>query len=374
MPRARLVLPLLLLTPLGASAAPPGWDLKAFLSPAAPAAKPILLPGGIADPAGRVGYLSSAAGGIEALDLKTGEVLWETVEAQRPLLFSGSRLVAQAGLKRNRVRVLVFEGQTGECVLESDPVVLPAWVVAGTAPGRSFNARWRLERNQVVLAWEAEASYAGTGRPTAEQQAAARKHAAGVARIDLDTGLVELGPAEHAKPEPPQPAKEVEKMAVRWQGSVGPLACAVVLEESSGGQSLVLRLWDPATGKAAEPKELLRGRRLLVQPTLDGRHLALRDAASGPDEKGVGRPSRDQTWTLFPLDLTGPIRKVPYEAGTQSLAVVGPRVLYAVAGPVPGAINRQVVQPRTLKAVSLETGKIVWERPVAGKPLTPPVN
>ncbi len=374
MPRARLLWPLLLLTPLAASAAPPAWNQKSLLSPTTSVAKPILLPGGIADPAGRIGYFSSAGGGIEAVNLQTGEVVWESIEAQLPLLFAGSRLVAQAGIKRNRVRILVFEAQTGECVLESDPVVLPAWVVTGAAPGYSFNARWRLERNQLVLAWEAEATLTTTTRPPAKQQPAT-KHASGTARIDLDTGLVELGPPKRTTAEPPpQPLKEVEKLAVRWQGTIGPLTSAVVLEESGGGQSLVLRLWDPATGKAAEPKELLRGQRLLVQPTLDGRYLALRDAGTAPDDRGAGRPSRERVWTLFPLGLGRPVRQVPYEAGAQALAVVGARVLYVVSGPIPGAINRPVVPPRTLKAVNLETGKVVWERPVGGKPVLPPVH
>jgi hypothetical protein len=364
---------LVLLSPLSAAAA--GLDLKALLSQAAPAPKPILLPGGLADPGGRIGYLSSAVGGIEAIELKTGEVLWESIEAQRPLLLTGSRLIAQAGVKRNRLRILVFDALSGECLLESDPVVLPGWVVTGPAPGRTFNSRWHLDRNQLVLAWEADASYTGTARPTPQKEAAARRHAAGTARIDLDTGLVELGPADKSLAGPlPQAVKEVEKMSVRWQGTLGPLACAVVLEESSGGQSLMLRIWDPASGKALEPRELLRGKRLMVQPTLDGRYLALRDASTAPDERGVGRPAPETAWTLVPLDFTGPVRKVPYELGTQTLAVVGPHLLYAVPGSVSGAINRPLVPPRTLKAVNLETGKVVWERPVAGKPLTPPVH
>jgi hypothetical protein len=56
----------------------------------------------------------------------------------------------------------------------------------------------------------------------------------------------------------------------------------------------------------------------------------------------------------------------------QAMAVVGPRLFYAVPGPVQGAIHRPVVPARTLKALSLETGKVLWERAVAGKQLNPP--
>src|SRR5262249_43794681 len=62
-----------------------------------PANSPLLLPAGIADPAGRVGYFASASGGIEAIDLTSGKVLWQTHEAQRPVLLDGEHLLAQAG-------------------------------------------------------------------------------------------------------------------------------------------------------------------------------------------------------------------------------------------------------------------------------------
>ncbi len=376
MPRARMLWLLVLFAPLGLPASAPAVDLKSFLGPGAqgPVPKSIPLPGGFADPAGRTGFVASAVGGIEALDLKTGEVLWESIEAQRPLLLAGSRLIAQAGTRRNRFRILVYEALTGECVLESDPVVLPAWVVTGSAPGRSFEARWRLERNLLVCAWEAEACYAGLDNPTKEQREAARKRASGSARIDLDTGIVEMGPAEKAEPEPPpKPLKELEKLSVRWLGTIGAFTSAVVLHQTPEEQSLVLLLWDPASGKASPPRVLLRGKRLLLQTSLDGQYLCLRDGGTGPDEKGV-RPSREQSWTLVPLDLTGQVRKVPYEAGMQDLAFIGPRLYCAVSGPVQGAINRPVVQARTLKAVSLDSGKVLWERAVAGKQLNPPTR
>ena len=104
----------------------------------------VLLPCGVADAAGRTGFLANAAGGIDAVDLVAGELLWSTDEAQRPLLVVGDRLYAQAGLKRNRIRILAFDiNKTGECVLESDAVVLPPWVVVGEAPGHSFTASSR---------------------------------------------------------------------------------------------------------------------------------------------------------------------------------------------------------------------------------------
>jgi hypothetical protein len=346
---------------------------KASLLPVAP---PIPLPCGIADPAGRTGFFASVSGGIDAVDLKTGELLWETTEAQRPLLLAGTRLLAQAGVQRNRLRILAFDlTQNGACVLESDPVVLPGWVVTAEAPGRSFTAHWRLDRNQLLLAWEASAWYTGTTRPTPKQEAAARKHAAGTARIDLDSGRVEVGPAEPPAQHPAvEDFPELDKKAIRWQGIAGGRRCAILLEESSSQQKLLLRSWDAATGKEAEPKELLRGKRLLLQPTLDGRLLLLRDAGNTPDENNLGKDRTDQFWTLVSPELGAAVARLPFSPGTQAVAVLGLRVYYAVSGPVRGSLDRPLLQPRTVRAYDLKTGKQVWERAVAGKVLAPPAR
>jgi hypothetical protein len=166
----------------------------------------VLLPSGIVDPTGRAAYVANSHGGIDAVDLQSGELLWETYEAQRPLMVLGSHLLAQAGVKRNRLRILAFDlARHGECVLESDPVVFPGWVVTGEAAGRSFTARWHVDHNHLVLSWEATAWYAGPGRPNPLQQEAARRHARGTARIDLDSGQVETGPPEPPVAPPPGP-------------------------------------------------------------------------------------------------------------------------------------------------------------------------
>jgi hypothetical protein len=338
-------------------------------------AKASPMPCGLADPAGRTGFFASAIGGIEAVDLKTGELLWESSEAQRPLLVTGTRLIAQAGFKRNRLRILVFDlTQNGECVLESDPVVLPAWVVVADAPGRSFDARWRVERNQAVLSWEAAAWYAGIEKISPDEQAAARKHAAGTARIDLDSGQVELGPPEATAARPGlEVVPELEKKAIRWQGEIGNARAAILLEQTAEQQTLILRTWDRATGKEGQAKELAKGKRLLLLPTLDGHFLCLRDGGLAPDEKNLGRDRTDLFFNLLSVDLGGAVvAKVPYEPGMQLMTVLGTRLYYCVSGNVRGRTDRPMAQTRTLKAYDVAAGKLVWSRAVAGKVVAPP--
>jgi hypothetical protein len=335
----------------------------------------VLLPVGIADASGATGFFASAGGGIEAVDLATGKLLWETNEAQRPLLVVGNHLLAQAGLKRNRLRILRLDLTcNGECDLESDPVVFPAWVVTGEAPGHSFSAHWHLEKHQLVMDWEATAWYAGKTKPTPEQVSATRKRAQGVALIDLRTGQVEVRPATKVVPSPTPPLPEyLEEKAVRWQGIVGKRWKVLALEEEEGRQRLVWHAWDRETEKAEHPKVLLQGKRLLVRETLDERILCLREASPSPDERASLTPDKSaRWWSLYSVEMDKWIGRIPVESGMHALAVVGKRAFYLVPGTLRGRLDRPNMQARTLKAIDLESGKKLWERNVAAKLLASP--
>src|SRR5262245_22367828 len=105
---------------------------------------PVVLPAGVADPAGKVGYLAGAKGLVEAVDLEKGELLWQSKEPARPLVAFDKLLVAQARVadRANRVRVVLFDVKDkGKKVLESEPIVFPEWVSISTAYGKSFSSR-----------------------------------------------------------------------------------------------------------------------------------------------------------------------------------------------------------------------------------------
>jgi hypothetical protein len=352
----------------------------------------ILLPQGLADPAGQIGFFASADDGIECIDLANGKVLWRTHEAQRPLLVDGDHLLAQAGTKRNRLRILRLEvKRNGECDFESDPLVFPEWVVTGEAHGHSFIAQWRKEKHHLVLDWEARAWYVGKARPTPEEESAARKHARGSARIDLRSGQIEILPIvspplspnlgkangvsspnwEESRGQPPLP-EQLEKKELRWQGLTGPYWKVLALEEEKGQQRLVLHSWDRRQNTEQQPKELLRGKRLLVRATLDEQVLCLREAAPCPDEGASFKQTKPVTWQLFSVQTGELLGRIPDEAGMHTIAVLGQCVFYLVPGTLRGPLDQPNVQPQTLRAVDLRSGKKLWEHPVAGKLITPP--
>jgi hypothetical protein len=335
------------------------------------------LPGGVADPGGRTGFVSSLKGGIEAIDLVTGDVLWESIEAQLPLLAANDRLYAQAGVKRNRLRVLVFDLiKKGECVLETDPVVFPDWVVTADTTGRSFKADWHLEGDTLVLAWEARAWYCGKDRPTPTLEAEARRHASGLVRFDLLTGQIKMLPAEPpapvADPLVQRATRDLQQRAARWQGMVGSTFKALVLEQDGEEQKLVLMSWAKDGSVLESPPALLRGRRLQVLATLDNRYLCVRDASPSPDQRPTEEDRKRFDWAIYATDTGEVLTRTPFEAGTQAIMVLGSRLLVLLTGSSSGPIDRPFVNPRILKAIDVQTGKLQWQHTLAGKAVVPP--
>ncbi len=336
---------------------------------------PIHLPQGIADPQGRVGYFASATGGIEAIDLATGSVLWQTSEAQIPLLLDGEHLLAQAGVKRNRLRVLRLDlKRGGECDMESDPVVFPAWVVTGEAPGRLFSARWRVERHHMVLDWEASAWYIGASKPTPEEAEAARKRADGQVFVDLRTGQIDVRPpTKVVRPVGPTLPEHLQKKSLRWQGRYGDGWKVLSLEDHRGKQRFLLHTWTPGEQTASEPKELLVGEHLQARTTLDESVLCLRECNLRPEDRTSLMPKKTlPPWHLFSATTGDLLGSIPHEPGGHAFAVLGKRAFYLVSGSFGGSLQRGGVQTQTLRAVDLSTGKKLWEHPVAGKLIAPP--
>jgi outer membrane protein assembly factor BamB len=158
---------------------------------------PVLLPGGVTDAAGAIGYLTVPGGdGLVAVDLETGKVLWQTKDANQALVVDGNRLVARSG-RDNRLRVVVLDTTAkGKRLLETEPLELPAWAEVArpwTYQNRSqtFAVGGRIVKGNLELNWSAYKSYFSG----AASSAGKKDTASGRARVDLETGKIEVLPA-----------------------------------------------------------------------------------------------------------------------------------------------------------------------------------
>ena len=167
------------------------------------------VPGGVTDSTGKVLYLSGAQCGVVAVDAESGNVLWQSRDGSRPLALVEDRLAVLSARPEPgvgnamRVRYLDVE-DNGARVGESDPVILPGVRVGDGRDhhggGTLFRLRASRVGNDLHLHWSAGSyPYGGV------RGAGSPRSTAGVAKVDLRTGKVELRTAE--KEEEAQSAK-----------------------------------------------------------------------------------------------------------------------------------------------------------------------
>ena len=243
----------------------PALLLAAGISPthAAPVPKDdapssVPFPGGVADPAAKTAYVTNTAGGIDAIDLGKGDLLWDTKEPAKPVAVAGKKLVVQVPVagKANEVKVAILDtAAKGKKVSESDAVTFPDWVSVGGGYGRSFASSGRIHDGALLLTWQARAWYAGGARPSREIEERARKQDAGIAKVNLESGKVEMLPADKAPAATTLP-KELEKVTSQqyWTGSdwqkkplvAGKVAAALDVKDLGGGKAVMtLKRWGP---------------------------------------------------------------------------------------------------------------------------------
>ncbi len=338
------------------------------------------LPIGVADAEGKVGYVPGAKGGVEAINLETGEVLWTTKDNAKPLALSGKLLAAQVAVpgKANSIRIAVLDrNEKGKQVKLSDPVEFPDWVSVDVTYGRSFSSQAHIEKGELLLKWKANAFYAGGAPPPPQVIEAAKKQASGIARVNLETGKVTMQPPDKAPTEPKVKLPEsLAKLTSQqyWTGSdwktdlfvVGNTVSALAVKDVGGGvREMTLKRWDLKTGEPLKSVELLRGKELWPQVSQDGRFVFVHQALVKEQ-----LPPGDYAWWVFSLESGKQLGKFPYEGNLANLTVLGPRAYY-LAGDT--KIGLKQLQPRFLRAVDLKNGKMIWEHEVEGQKVLLPL-
>ncbi|HTQ40632.1 MAG TPA: hypothetical protein VMJ32_16540 [Pirellulales bacterium] len=157
----------------------------------------VVIPGGIADTAGKIAYVSSMNDGVEAVDLESGQAIWESKEALHPLALDGDQLLAQAPRGQGQINtmdIVVLDAPSGKLIKHTQPIVLPDWIAVDGGIGLSFNSVAAIDGHEMVLTWRAErqfakgVTFANGVPPTQEAIAAARKIESGQARVDVESG------------------------------------------------------------------------------------------------------------------------------------------------------------------------------------------
>ncbi len=337
------------------------------------------IPGGVAEPDGSIGCVEAVGGRIVCLDLATGEQLAWSDAPMRPLLLRNGRLVAWAVSpdRSNVVQPLVGEITTGEFAPRGlEPVELPDWTDPVHDDPGQFTLDATIQGELLVLRWEAHSRYEGGAGPPEFLEEAATNDAGGLVSIDLGSGAV-LGaePCEVSLDPDPALVELVQtfpmmpyKSGASWLNEPWRAGAveALLLSESAGGESgLYLRHRDPASRQYGVEHRLSERLDLEAAVTPDGRFVFL----NFPETAGKGETGAN--WHLFSAESGEPLAVLPFEIGTEEVAVAGPRILYLLSEELWDETTGTTRLRRKLKARDLEGGEEQWSLLLSEEELAP---
>jgi hypothetical protein len=331
----------------------------------------------VTDSERRTAFVSSPKGGIQAIQLEDGKVLWTNdAVAARPWLVAGRRLIARG----DRLVILDLQGD-GKLLRQCDAPAFPSVKI----PDRctvSFNL-WDPHVNGDMLEarWYAVAAIdRSKGRPFAFDAWTAFNKAVpvGVAKINLDTGRTEVQTdpraadvtsgliPEAARPEQCLPADLPETLRAVWaqyhreqNGRItvadGRLVGVALMVERLGQdyqKKVMLNAWDLKTGAAVEPMEVVKDRA-----------IAIANVALTEDRRHAGVVLGTSAVTIYSLtDGKLVARDVKGVSAPQNAFVDGMR-LYSAEPTGSGA--------RVLRAIDLKSSKTAWDRPLQPRSTIP---
>jgi hypothetical protein len=321
-------------------------------------------PGVIVDENRSTCYLMGVAGGVEALDLLSGRILWMTDLAQKPLLLIDDTLVAQAQPREpdDFLRIVLLDAADG-ALKERVDAELPEGVRASIdeGPGSAFDAEVSATHDTLTVTW----AYSGSQVRGAEDTTLSHSAESGVEgafRVDIGTGeLWKDGTGEVAPAPPPPLPPALSRLDSRgrlphplWRtGDVYAAACRV---RGDGGELTVLKRWSAATGDSLPDVTLFAADYTIRYRSADGKYLLASRAAASP-----AYDSYD--WIVYSLSTGARVAELRLDVPGAWFFVTGPVLVYETqprAYIVDGFSERK---PRRLCAVDLSTGRERWTRP-----------
>jgi hypothetical protein len=363
--------------------------------------EPVLIPGGVADDTGKVGYLANPKGGIDAVDLESGKLLWHSAVASFPLLVYKDRLLAQDTHNADPIRIVALDvADKGKRVLASDPIQLaptpkeqkaieakgPRTPGPEPAPERKATTfcRGRVQQGQLHLIWRSQfwrftaridlatGKVTQLGRTSVVERHPSTEAYTEIAKIAADPkafGVPQKLP-ELAKLEDPQPRALFNvrgSMDFRTRWVAGDVLAVLLDRAEFERSSALLVLWDVKTGKNLHSSVVLRNGTYkgardndgVVYPAFHGRYVVHTYTASGfPD----GQPSRPVKVYSLETRKWSPTIRLSSETGNVTPA--GPRLFFTSKGMLKAvdlALDRNGAAP---PEPSDAKDRILWERPV----------
>jgi len=319
--------------------------------------------GVVVDAGKRFAYLMSTAGGIDALDLRTGRAVWTAETGERPLLLLGHTLVAQATMqdRGNILRLVLLDAERSGARRNQIDVELPEEVRATVddGPGTAFRVRAWPTPHGMALAWtySALAIRAMPGGPPEHVRE-------GTARINLETGKVVTSKSgartELSTPMPAKLARLSETGSVPgplWRSGDAYVSVARIRE--SGAERAVLKRWRAVNGDPLPEVELYRGKYTIRYPSADQLHLLVSRL-----DRAASQPAEQYEWLIFSLSTGEQVAKL-HRSIPAAWFFISESLLVHEAQPEERIENEhRSEKPRSMRAIDLRTGVERWVWPL----------
>ncbi len=321
-----------------------------------------LLPGVVADRAsGRV-YSMKPGGGLEAIDVRSGRVLFESPQADKPVALSGRMLVAQ---RESRTTPGVLEiafidtglpsrTSTIEMALPEDQMAL-----VDDTLGRTFAVTGEVRGGDLLVGWTATRHWASPLPPEEGQKLHDEKR--GAALLDMNAGRAT--PVDPSLLDDEIQLPDAARAFAAEPNLFGPPVRAGALIVSTqmtvldgANRRIVLKRWK-ADGSALPDVELFRGEPIVQWPSSDGRHLIISQRVA-PGEMD------EYLWNIYSLETGARTGQHRNHFSRAFFYVDGPRLIHDV-WPFSYRVDGKIVEfSRQVRAVDLASGAILWQRPL----------
>jgi hypothetical protein len=286
-----------------------------------------LAPGVVVDSAGGQIYSMDVEGGIKALDVKTGEVLWESRDAAKPLGFSGEQLIGQVerGTQANALEVARLDPHTGRAIA-SVSAPLPSKVVPSVVPNLKgdFSAfADGLPNGDTIISWQ----YVDR-TPRA-----------------LPPGTKPTLPPASGTPSRSSTQQQVSRGAFKLSEMTGTLETMSAADAST----------PPPQVTSSQPSGDAKNREFL---SADGRDYLVSARSNG--DSGTQK----YTLTVYDRQTRSLLGEFKSSVAVVPFFVTGSKAIYEIGPSVQRTSEGLIQRPRRIQAVDLKTGNEVWTTPI----------
>ena len=313
------------------------------------------IPQGLANPERNVAYIVDAQGFISCLNLESGQIEARTDFPASPLTLDRGTVIGWRRTPDEPDAVRVFAATRQGNALRPKweaSLILPDWVEAGSADPTRFALEGRIEDGLVFVTWEAHARYPGGAPPPSGIEAASTRDERRSIRLNAETGAKVGAEQTEAAQRLTQdlPALLPNQRIVPYRSGaswltnswrVGPVEAFLATTTETPGVVLVRR---DSSGAESPPEiRLTSDSAAVAAVTLDGRFIFIH-------EPGGEAPS----WHLFSAETGERITRLPFDPGTEGVAVVNDLVLYLVVE------ETAMTHRRTLRCRNLRSADVMW--------------